>query len=116
MIGGGRDREAIHLSDAELVSVVRRDLSAVMGIHVPPSFIRIFRHPLGIPQYTVGHLGTLRTIETRLSRHPGVFLSGNSYRGVSINACIAEAGPVARRLNASSNFVQEAIRARAELV
>ena len=62
-----------------------------MGIDADPELVRIIRHSTGIPQYTVGHLDRLARAESTLSAYPGVLLAGNSYRGVSINACIAEA-------------------------
>jgi protoporphyrinogen oxidase len=37
----------------------------------------------------------MRQIDSHLAGHPGLFLAGNSYRGVSINACIAESGTIA---------------------
>lgn len=95
MIGGARDPEAIDLSDEDLLEVVRADLARTMGLALDPEFVRIFRHPLGIPQYTTGHLERLARLDARLGRHPGLFLAGNSYRGVSMNSCIAEAGPLA---------------------
>jgi oxygen-dependent protoporphyrinogen oxidase len=57
--------------------------------------VRVFRHARGIPQYVKGHMARMHQIDTLLSAHPGVLLAGNSYRGVSINACIADAPSVA---------------------
>ena len=69
-----------------------------MGLDLAPSFTHVFRHHLGIPQYKVGHLETLKRIDTALLRHPGLHVAGNGYRGVAINSCVAEAGPLAERL------------------
>jgi oxygen-dependent protoporphyrinogen oxidase len=101
MIGGALDPEAVHLDEATLLERVRRDLRITMGLQAEPDFVRVFRHPHGIPQYVVGHLDRLSRIEDRLARHPGLFVSGNGYRGVAINACLAEAGPLAERVLAS---------------
>lgn len=98
MIGGAHDPEAARLDEEALLAVVRGDLRTTMGLDVEPVFTRIFRHPLGIPQYTVGHLDRLARIERRLERHPGLYVAGNAYRGVAINACVAEAGPLAERI------------------
>lgn len=98
MIGGATDPSAIGLDDAELVACVRRDLAQTMNLHAAPEFVRIVRHRRGIPQYTVGHSGRLARIETLLSAYPGLFVAGNSYRGVSINACIEDAPAVASRV------------------
>ncbi|HTM26055.1 MAG TPA: protoporphyrinogen oxidase [Vicinamibacterales bacterium] len=100
MIGGATDREAVDLDDTALLSAVGDDLRRTMGVRVAPEFVQIFRHRRGIPQYTLGHDKRLARIEARLREHPGLFLAGNSYRGVSINACIEEAPAVARRVAA----------------
>jgi oxygen-dependent protoporphyrinogen oxidase len=69
-----------------------------MGVAIDPEFVRVIRHAHGIPQYTAGHVTRLRRIDTCLDGHPGLFLAGNSYRGVSINSCVAEAGDIADRV------------------
>jgi oxygen-dependent protoporphyrinogen oxidase len=98
MIGGACDVEAAALADDALVATVRRDLAQTMALSLEPAFVRIYRHPLGIPQYTVGHLHRLEQIDELLGQHPGLFVAGNAYRGVSMNACIAEAAPLAGRI------------------
>jgi protoporphyrinogen/coproporphyrinogen III oxidase len=98
MIGGARDPEAVGLADDVLLATVRADLRATMRLGKDPSFVRIFRHPHGIPQYVVGHLERLDRIEARLARQPGLFVAGNGYRGVAINSCVAEAAPLAARV------------------
>jgi oxygen-dependent protoporphyrinogen oxidase len=91
MIGGARDPEAAGLPEEQLLQTVGRDLAASMGLRGAPRWHRVFRHPLGIPQYVVGHAARLSRIEERRSNWPGLTLSGNSYRGVSVNHCVAEA-------------------------
>ncbi len=95
MIGGARDRDAVGLSDRDLLTAVRADLRTTMGIDREPRFVRIFRHPRGIPQYTIGHPKRLKAIAGRLAVHPGLHVAGNSYRGISVNACVAEAPAIA---------------------
>jgi oxygen-dependent protoporphyrinogen oxidase len=91
MMGGACFPEHIRLSDEEVVARVRRDLAATMGIDAAPEFVRIFRHPEAIPQYTVGHGARLQTLEKLLLAHPGLILTGNSYRGIGLNDCVAAA-------------------------
>jgi protoporphyrinogen/coproporphyrinogen III oxidase len=95
MMGGAHDASAVMLDEEALINRARADLETTMRLTIEPVFTQVFRHPAGIPQYTVGHLDRVATIDERMRRHPGLFLAGNSYRGVSINACIAEAGPLA---------------------
>jgi oxygen-dependent protoporphyrinogen oxidase len=98
MIGGAHDPGVLQLDDEALIEIVREDLRTTMSITVRPYFTRLVRWPRGIPQYTLGHLGRLRQIERRLSAHPGLFVAGNSYRGISVNACVEEAPQVAESL------------------
>jgi protoporphyrinogen/coproporphyrinogen III oxidase len=95
MIGGATDLAAVELSDGELLATVRTDLERTMNLRLAPEFVHIIRHWRGIPQYTIGHAGRLERIEAALASYRGLFLAGNSYRGVSINACIDDARRVA---------------------
>jgi protoporphyrinogen/coproporphyrinogen III oxidase len=101
MIGGASDPLAGTLDDDELLAVTRTDLNRTMGLSIAPEFTRVIRHHRGIPQYTCGHVARLGRIGGLLKAHPGLFLAGNSYRGVSINSCIAEAGAIADEVVAS---------------
>jgi len=101
MIGGAHDPEALTLDDKTLLAVVRRELALTMGIDAAPAFTLIARHPVGLPQYTVGHLDRLAAIDRGLARHPGLHVAGSSYRGIAMNALIAEAGTLADSLLAA---------------
>ena len=107
MIGGARDPEAIELDDDALLGIVRDELRQTMGLRIPPQFVRIVRHRRGIPQYVVGHVARLQRIDALLQAHPGLILAGNSYRGVSINSCVAESGAIADRVLAHVNRTEE---------
>jgi oxygen-dependent protoporphyrinogen oxidase len=98
MIGGATDPDAVHLPDDELIRIVREDLEGTMELRIVPEFVRIIRHQRGIPQYTVGHPTRLARIDALLQAHPGLYFAGNSYRGVSINSCVAEAPGIAARI------------------
>lgn len=91
MMGGACFPQYIKLSDAEVEKRVRDDLQRTMGINAPPSFIRIFRHEKAIPQYIVGHGKRLEALAELLGSHPGLLLTGNSYRGIGLNDCVASA-------------------------
>ena len=96
MLGGALDPEGVELEDPELLRIVRGDLQVTLGVHADPYFTRIVRHPRGIPQYTMGHRRRLGTIERRQATMPGLWVTGNSLRGVAINSCVAEATQVAK--------------------
>jgi oxygen-dependent protoporphyrinogen oxidase len=102
MLGGAHDPGVIALDDEQVTAIARRELHAAMGIDVAPVFSGVFRHPAGIPQYTVGHAERLERIDAALAGLPGLHVAGNSYRGVAINSCVADAGPLADRVLAGS--------------
>jgi oxygen-dependent protoporphyrinogen oxidase len=91
MIGGALDPEAVKLGDAELLAIVRRDLERTMKLRAAPESQWIFRHAVGISQYTVGHAQRLATIAERLRALPGLHVAGQSYFGVSMNGCCEQA-------------------------
>jgi oxygen-dependent protoporphyrinogen oxidase len=98
MIGGARDPDVVGWDDDALRAAVSEDLRRTMGVSAAPELVRIFRHRLGIPQYGVGHIDRLARIDSRLDRHRGLMVAGNSYRGVAMNSCIVEASQLASRL------------------
>jgi oxygen-dependent protoporphyrinogen oxidase len=91
MMGGACFPQYVNLSDDEVIARVRQDLQMTMGIDSAPEFVRIFRHPQAIPQYTVGHGARLQKLAELLKAHPGLILTGNSYRGIGLNDCVAAA-------------------------
>ena len=95
MIGGAHDPASQELDDAELIKVAREDLRITMGILVAPYFVRIVRHARGIPQYDLGHMQRLATIERRLASCPGLWIGGNSLRGIAVNACVEDGSRIA---------------------
>jgi oxygen-dependent protoporphyrinogen oxidase len=91
MVGGARTPELALLPDEQLIDRVRSDLQDILGLKAEPDFIRIFRHNRAIPQYLVGHAARLKAIDERLQGHPGLVLTGNAFRGVSLNDCVVNA-------------------------
>ena len=98
MVGGARSPELAQLPDEQLTGRVRSDLQDILGISAEPDFIRIFRHERAIPQYLVGHAARLQAIEEKLRQHPGLVLTGNAFRGVSLNDCVVNAWKTAETL------------------
>lgn len=98
MVGGARTPELALLPDEELISRVRSDLQDIVGLKAEPDFIRIFRWKRAIPQYLVGHAARLEAIDEKLQRHPGLVLTGNAFRGVSLNDCVVNAAKTAEQL------------------
>lgn len=96
MLGGACFPRYIGLTDDEVNDRVQADLKKIMGIKAPPSFTRIYRHEKAIPQYTAGHGDRLMHLGDKLKDHPGLFLTGNAYRGIGLNDCVAAADRCAR--------------------
>ena len=98
MLGGATDPGAVDLDDDRLWARVRAELRATLGVAGTPRLLRVIRHRVGIPQYVLGHADRLARLDTALARHPGLFLGGQAFRGIGINACIADAGGLADRV------------------
>ena len=98
LVGGGRNPNAVCLDDEALVTNVLTDLRTMAGIRSSPVFVRVIRQVPGLPQYVVGHVERLARIDTCLQRHGGLHLTGNSYRGLALNACIENATTLASEL------------------
>jgi oxygen-dependent protoporphyrinogen oxidase len=96
MLGGACFPGHIGLSDDEVNDRVQADLKKIMGVKGAPSFTRIYRHEKAIPQYTAGHGDRLMHLGDKLKDHPGLFLTGNAYRGIGLNDCVAAADRCAR--------------------
>jgi oxygen-dependent protoporphyrinogen oxidase len=91
MIGGAHDPGAVSEDAAVLERRVRDDLARAMGVDAEPELTRVYRWPLGIGQYAIGHQERLDRIHARLRENPGLWVAGSSYYGVSMNACIEKA-------------------------
>jgi len=98
MVGGARTPELALLPDDQLISKVQGDLRDMLGINAEPDFIRIFRHRRAIPQYIVGHATRLKAINEQLQAHPGLILTGNAFKGVSLNDCVVNAWKTAQAI------------------
>ena len=88
MLGGAGDPSVMELSDDQLWETLRRELNPLVGLKNDPVFMRVYRWKNGIPQYTLGHRERRARLERLVSRHPGLFVAGNAYYGVSLNDCV----------------------------
>ena len=89
-LGGGRDPRRLDAGDDELVSMVVDELTQLLEIKGSPLFTRLFRWTKQSPQYEVGHLQRVATIERQLAAIPGVFITGSGFRAIGIPDCIAD--------------------------
>jgi len=100
MVGGARVPHLAELPDEQLIDRVLTDLRDIMGIRSDPDFIRVHRHQKAIPQYLVGHADRLAAIRKQLEQFPGLVMTGNAFRGVSLNDCVLNAQKTAQSLTA----------------
>lgn len=98
LIGGARDPDAVHASDEQLFERARQALSKTLGLTANPVMTYVVRQKVGIPQYIVGHEARLKRIDAALARTPGLMLTGYSYRGIAMNACMKNAEILAEDL------------------
>lgn len=88
---GGMGRDAmLQEDDPGLIRRVRDELRSMAGITGEPVYAEVNRWPRGMPQYTLGHLDRLETIQRSLDRYSGLVLAGAAYRGVGIPDCIRD--------------------------
>ncbi len=87
-LGGSRDEAALDLSEAEILALVRRELSDILGLSAEPLTARVYKWRAAMAQYSVGHLERLDRIAQAVQRVPGLALAGNGYRGIGVPDCV----------------------------
>ncbi len=100
-VGGAKRGELVHLDDAELIRLVKKDLSDIMGIEEEPLFVRIYRWHRAMPQYTIGHIERVETIERLCASYSGLYLTGSAYHGIGISDTVREAESTAEKVIAT---------------
>jgi oxygen-dependent protoporphyrinogen oxidase len=91
MAGGARNPGVMELDDAAMTNLILSELRPLLQLQGAPAMVKIIRHERAIAQYIPGHLARLRELETICAEHAGLFLTGSSYRGISVNYCLKEA-------------------------
>lgn len=97
MIGGARSEALAMLPKSELIQIAHAELCELVGLNPEaiPEIAEVVRWPRGIPQYNLGHHARVAAADEIEARMPGVFVSGNGFRGVAMIDCIAQAARVA---------------------
>lgn len=83
-VGDATNQTVVQKSDEEIVRVCRRELAEVLGVTAEPSLVQVNRWNWVMPQYNLGHLDRVKGIDECLAQHPGLYVAGNSYRGIGI--------------------------------
>lgn len=97
-LGGSRDEQILQASDAEITSIIHRELQEILGLADDPDFVRIFRWPHAMAQYTVGHKGRIENIRKIIASAQGLALAGNAYGGIGIPDCVRSGSEAATKV------------------
>lgn len=97
MVGGAIRPDLASLPEAEVASIAREEVAAIVGARGEPSLVDVVRWDRAIPQYVVGHGARLAEAEARAAAL-GLHLGGNAWRGVGFNDCIKDAGVLTSRI------------------
>jgi oxygen-dependent protoporphyrinogen oxidase len=97
-VGGAMQPELLENSDEVLRSIVHSELAEIFGIDSPPQFSNVYRHDRAMPQYYLGHLDRVQTINEAASHVPNIELAGNAFEGVGLPDCIHSGERAAERL------------------
>jgi oxygen-dependent protoporphyrinogen oxidase len=87
-MGGALAPALLAEDEASLVARARVELGQALGVTAEPVLVRSSRWPASMPQYRVGHLARVETIERAAAAIPGLHLAGAAYRGVGIADCV----------------------------
>lgn len=94
-VGRAGEPQVLQREDAELLTIVRRDLRALLGLEAEPIDSLVTRWGGGLPQYAVGHVERMARVRAAVAEVPGLAVCGATYDGVGIPACIASASAAA---------------------
>ena len=98
-VGGYKHQDLVDLSDEEMLTLVREEISQIMGIDAQPTHHEIYRWRRGNAQYDVGHLDRVAEIEALTQQSlPGIYLTGSAFRGVGLPDCIHQGQQTAEQI------------------
>ncbi len=97
--GRDGDNRFLDMTDQEIIDRLHSDLASMLPIRSRPSEAAVTRWPNGFPQYDTGHAARVDRIEAALAASsPQISITGASYRGIGIPACIRAARATADRV------------------
>ena len=97
-VGGALQPDMFALDEDEMLKRVENDLRELLAITEKPLFTEVSKWKNSMPQYEVGHLDRVQSIENDVAQLPRLTLAGNAYRGAGIPDCIRSAEAAAERL------------------
>jgi oxygen-dependent protoporphyrinogen oxidase len=100
-MGGAVRPELINESDTRLTELAWLEAQSLLRLKTKPSWSHVVRWPSAMPQYHVGHLARLQSLESRVNALPRLALAGNAYRGVGIPQCVRSGKNAAKKVLAT---------------
>jgi len=97
-VGGSRQPGNARMSEDDLIRMTREELEALMGLRGEPVFARVHRWEKAIPQYHLGHLNIMGSIDRLEESIPGLFVCSNFRGGISVGDCVKNASALAHRI------------------
>lgn len=88
-IGRIDDERFTHMTDDEIIAMVREELTIVFGATEAPFAASVTRWNKALPQYGVNHQAKIDNIANAVARHRDIALAGSYLEGVGVPACIA---------------------------
>lgn len=87
-IGGALQPQLVELADAQLAQIARDEFADLLGITAEPRFAVTRRWLRLLPEYGVGHVSLVASIEQRAAAIGDLALAGSAYHGVGIPDCV----------------------------
>lgn len=100
-VGGAMQPELLANDNDTIQGFVNAELRSIFGMKADPMFSEVMTYNNAMPQYYVGHLDRVATIESLLRKHTGLHLAGSAYHGVGIPDSIASGQAAADRIVAA---------------
>ncbi len=106
MVGGARSRDLVDRSEQELLQLTQQELKELVGLadDAQPVIHQVLKWQKGIPQYNLGHQKVVDAADSIQKSWPGIYLTGNGLRGVSMLNCVKEADDLAEKVLGKLSF------------
>jgi len=100
-IGGVKNPGIMPKTDAEIETLVLKEIRETLGTDAPTDLFRIFRYPLAIPQYDKSSEEKMAAITQIQAEYPGLILAGNIRDGIGMSDRVKQARKLADLLTNS---------------
>ncbi|MEE8393464.1 MAG: protoporphyrinogen oxidase [Rhodospirillales bacterium] len=98
-IGGSRAPDMARLPKDDLIALAGEEFSDLLGCRGEPLVARVRQWPRGLPQYRLGHGKRTDSLKSIGERRPGMFVTGNYFKGPSVAVCLSMAHQTSSRVH-----------------